>query len=69
MHQLLHQLRKVSIWLHKLRLRTHKTIRDTPHAPKESILKDPRRLIHPIRRLSSKIAQHRHDSAIYTQSP
>ena len=51
MHELLHQGSEATIRLHQLRFGTHEPIRHVSHAPEERILKDPRRLIHPVCKL------------------
>lgn len=52
--QLNHQLREPPIRLHQTRRRTHKPIRQLPHASKEPILKHPLRLVHEIGQLDRK---------------
>ena len=52
--QLNHQIRKPPIRPHQTSRRTHKPIRQFPHASKEPILKDPISLIHEISQLDGK---------------
>lgn len=55
MNQLLHQFGEMPIWLHQLRLGTHKPIRHLAHTSKEAILKDPRCLVHPVAKLRREL--------------